>query len=120
MATCQIFPGGSGETGAAEVSKRPSRRSTRRSRNAGAAAEAPAIPPRPPAASRSHAAPALLLRVPPGTMVRDAESGEVLIDLRLPGTRFVLAKGGRGKKGDRTAAQRQADYRARKKQGAKA
>ncbi len=43
-----------------------------------------------------HAAPELLLRVPPGTMVRDAETGELLIDLRQPGTRFVLAKGGRG------------------------
>jgi len=43
-----------------------------------------------------HAAPELLLRVPPGTMVRDADSGELLIDLRQPGTRFVLAKGGRG------------------------
>jgi len=43
-----------------------------------------------------HAAPELVLRVPPGTMVRDAGTGEMLIDMRLAGERFVIAKGGRG------------------------
>ena len=43
-----------------------------------------------------HAAPELLLKVPPGTVVKDAESGEVLADLRENGRRWVLAKGGRG------------------------
>ncbi|TMA29354.1 MAG: GTPase ObgE [Deltaproteobacteria bacterium] len=38
----------------------------------------------------------LLLKVPPGTLVRDAASGEVLADLRENGRRFVLAKGGKG------------------------
>jgi GTP-binding protein len=43
-----------------------------------------------------HGALELVLRVPPGTMVRDADTGELLIDMRLTGTRFVIAKGGRG------------------------
>jgi GTP-binding protein len=43
-----------------------------------------------------HAAPEMLLKVPPGTLVRDAASGEVLADLREAGRRWVLAKGGRG------------------------
>ena len=37
----------------------------------------------------------LELRVPPGTLVRDLGTGEVLADLADPG-RFVVAKGGRG------------------------
>jgi GTPase len=43
-----------------------------------------------------HAAPEMVLKVPPGTLVRDAASGEVLADLRETGRRWVLAKGGRG------------------------
>src|SRR5437868_12561309 len=43
-----------------------------------------------------HAAPELLLKVPPGTVVKDADSGEVLADLRENGRRWILAKGGRG------------------------
>jgi GTP-binding protein len=43
-----------------------------------------------------HAAPELLLKVPPGTLVRDAATGEVLADLRELSRRWVLAKGGRG------------------------
>ncbi|HTO95711.1 MAG TPA: GTPase ObgE [Myxococcales bacterium] len=43
-----------------------------------------------------HAAPTLTLKVPPGTLVRDARSGEVLADLRENGRRWVLAKGGQG------------------------
>src|SRR2546430_726436 len=42
------------------------------------------------------AAPEMLLKVPPGTLVRDAASGEVLADLRDNARRWVLAKGGRG------------------------
>ncbi len=34
--------------------------------------------------------------VPPGTTVRDAETGEVLVDLASPGDRWLAAKGGRG------------------------
>jgi GTPase len=43
-----------------------------------------------------HAAPELVLRVPPGTVVRDAVTGEVLADLREKGRRWVLARGGKG------------------------
>lgn len=43
-----------------------------------------------------HAAPELVLRVPPGTLVKDIESGLVLADLRENKTRWLLAKGGRG------------------------
>src|SRR5256885_10121619 len=43
-----------------------------------------------------HGAPELLLKVPPGTLVRDAANGDVLADLRENGRRWVLAKGGRG------------------------
>jgi GTP-binding protein len=43
-----------------------------------------------------HAAKELLLKVPPGTLVKDAANGEVVADLRDDGIRYVLAKGGRG------------------------
>jgi GTP-binding protein len=38
----------------------------------------------------------LELRVPPGTIVRDASTGAELADLGEPGIRFVVAKGGKG------------------------
>ncbi len=38
----------------------------------------------------------LVLRVPPGTIVNDAATSEVLADLSEPELRFVVAKGGRG------------------------
>ncbi len=40
--------------------------------------------------------PDLELRVPPGTIVKDAATGEQLADLGTAGERFVAAKGGRG------------------------
>ncbi len=43
-----------------------------------------------------HAGPPLVLRVPPGTVVKDAATGETIADLGEPGARFVVAKGGRG------------------------
>src|SRR6267378_5428776 len=43
-----------------------------------------------------HAAAELLLKVPPGTLVKDTGSGELLADLRESGRRWVLVKGGRG------------------------
>jgi GTP-binding protein len=43
-----------------------------------------------------HAAKELLLKVPPGTLVKDAATGEMVADLRDDGIRYVLAKGGRG------------------------
>ncbi|WP_224241701.1 GTPase ObgE [Hyalangium gracile] len=38
----------------------------------------------------------LVLKVPAGTLIRDANSGELLADLSDPGQRFVAAQGGRG------------------------
>ena len=43
-----------------------------------------------------HAAPEMVLKVPPGTLVRDAQTADVVADLRENGRRWVLAKGGRG------------------------
>jgi GTP-binding protein len=43
-----------------------------------------------------HAAKELLLKVPPGTLVKDPATGEAVADLRDDGIRYVLAKGGRG------------------------
>jgi GTP-binding protein len=37
-----------------------------------------------------------VLRVPPGTVVKDAATGAVLVDLGTPGERVVIAKGGHG------------------------
>ena len=42
----------------------------------------------------------LLIKVPPGTVVHDAESGEVLADLVSAGDAFLAAKGGRGGRGN--------------------
>jgi GTP-binding protein len=42
----------------------------------------------------------LVIRVPPGTVVHDAESGEVLADLTHAGNTFLAAKGGRGGRGN--------------------
>ncbi len=40
------------------------------------------------------------LPVPPGTLVRDADSGEVLGEVLRPGDRILVAKGGRGGRGN--------------------
>ena len=42
----------------------------------------------------------LVISVPPGTVVRDADTGRVLADLVKPGQRRAVAKGGRGGKGN--------------------
>ncbi|GGI96156.1 GTPase Obg [Alicyclobacillus cellulosilyticus] len=42
----------------------------------------------------------LVVKVPPGTVVRDAETGEILGDLVAHGQRLVVARGGRGGRGN--------------------
>ena len=42
----------------------------------------------------------LVIPVPPGTLVYDDDSGELLGDLVEPGQRLVVAKGGRGGRGN--------------------
>ncbi|MFZ5799271.1 MAG: GTPase ObgE [Desulforudis sp.] len=37
-----------------------------------------------------------IVQVPLGSVIRDGETGEVLVDLTEPGTRFLAAEGGRG------------------------
>ncbi|MBN2309097.1 MAG: GTPase ObgE [Candidatus Hydrogenedentes bacterium] len=51
----------------------------------------------------------LLIHVPPGTLVRHLDTGEVVCDLAHDGQRFAVARGGRGGKGNArfaTATQR--------------
>src|SRR5690606_11583919 len=45
-------------------------------------------------------APDLIIEVPPGTLVRDDATGALLGDLVKPGDRLIVAKGGRGGRGN--------------------
>ncbi|HHV93464.1 MAG TPA: GTPase ObgE [Firmicutes bacterium] len=45
-------------------------------------------------------APDLVIKVPPGTVVKDAETGEILADLVRPNQRLLAARGGRGGRGN--------------------
>jgi GTP-binding protein len=42
----------------------------------------------------------LILRIPPGTLVKDADSGELLGDLSTEGAELLVARGGRGGRGN--------------------
>lgn len=42
----------------------------------------------------------LLVKVPPGTLVKDAETGQVLLDLTVPGSKVLVLAGGRGGRGN--------------------
>jgi len=42
----------------------------------------------------------LIIAVPPGTIVRDADTGALIADLVQPGQRVLVAKGGRGGRGN--------------------
>jgi GTP-binding protein len=42
----------------------------------------------------------LLIRVPPGTVARDAETGELIADLVAPSARAIVARAGRGGRGN--------------------
>ncbi|SHJ82401.1 GTPase ObgE [Paramaledivibacter caminithermalis] len=42
----------------------------------------------------------LILKVPPGTIVKDEETGEIIADLIKNGERAIIAKGGKGGKGN--------------------
>lgn len=47
-----------------------------------------------------HSGADLILQVPVGTLVCDDDTGETLADLSMPGQRFLVARGGRGGRGN--------------------
>lgn len=65
-------------------------------------------------------APPTIIKVPVGTIVKDAETGELLADIKEHGQRFIAARGGRGGKGNlslKTARNKAPDYAERGQEG---
>src|SRR5690606_18096407 len=54
-----------------------------------------------PANRHGRSAEDLILAVPPGTVIRDRDRGHVLRDLTEPGDEVVVARGGKGGRGNR-------------------
>lgn len=55
----------------------------------------------------------LIIKVPVGTVVKDAQTGEVIADLVSPGQKVVVAKGGKGGRGNaafKTSTNQSPDY----------
>jgi GTP-binding protein len=42
----------------------------------------------------------LIIEIPPGTLIKDAETNDLLKDFTQPGESFIIAKGGRGGQGN--------------------
>jgi len=42
----------------------------------------------------------LILRVPPGTIIKDKETGKIIVDLKNDGDKKIIAKGGKGGRGN--------------------
>ena len=51
-----------------------------------------------------RSADALFVNVPPGTVVRDQKTNDILADLTLPDSEYIAARGGRGGRGNATFA----------------
>jgi len=49
---------------------------------------------------QGRSAPALIIRVPPGTIVKDIDTGEIVADLDAPDSRIIVARGGDGGRGN--------------------
>ncbi|MBU4209683.1 MAG: hypothetical protein KKD12_08450 [Proteobacteria bacterium] len=41
----------------------------------------------------------LVIEIPPGTVISDADTGQVIKDFAKPGEKYIIAKGGRGGQG---------------------
>ncbi|SNZ10115.1 GTP-binding protein [Persephonella hydrogeniphila] len=55
----------------------------------------------------------LIIKVPVGTVIKDSQSGEIIADLVSPGQRVIVAKGGKGGRGNaafKTSTKQAPDY----------